>query len=345
MSKIIKMCTDVRLPPWMRREAMEIAERENGDNTSTRGAVETAKKWKPGRTLRVRFLDGHPTVQAKVRDMAMEWTEYANLGFVFGNDPDAEIRISFTADDGSWSFLGTDNLSIPKSRPTMNFGWLTPSSSETEFSRVVKHEFGHALGMIHEHQHPTANIPWDKDATYEYYMSSQGWTKDEVDANLFQKYSTQSTQFSAYDKESIMHYPIDESLTIGDFSIGWNTKLSATDKTFIKTVYPGVAPKVTDLVVGAPATSASIGAFGEQDVYRFSVPKSGIYTIETTGSTDVIATLFGPTGKLIAEDDDSGAGRNARIVGTLSKGAHTVRIRHYSATSTGAYKILVKQSS
>jgi len=60
----------------------------------------------------------------------------------------------------------------------MNFGWFDDNTSDSEFSRTVIHEFGHALGMIHEHQHPLAAIPWDKDKVYTYYAGYPNyWSK------------------------------------------------------------------------------------------------------------------------------------------------------------------------
>ncbi len=47
-------------------------------------------------------------------------------------------------------------------------GWLEPDTPNDEYRRVVLHEFGHALGGIHEHQSPASGvIPWDKPKVYE----------------------------------------------------------------------------------------------------------------------------------------------------------------------------------
>ena len=205
----------------------------------TRGAVVRDKKWQPGQTLRVRFLDGDPIVQQKIEAVAHQWSKYINIRFAFGNDPNAEIRISCQP-GGSWSYIGTDAKGIPQDRPTMNYGWLKPNSSEEDYASVVLHEFGHALGMIHEHQHPEAGIPWNRDAVYRYYMGPpNNWTKEGVDHNLFAQYSKEVTQFSHFDTRSIMLYPVRKELTTNGFEVGWNKSLSETDKAFMGKVYPG----------------------------------------------------------------------------------------------------------
>ena len=45
----------------------------------------------------------------------------------------------------------------------MNLGWIHDSKSEDELRSVVLHEFGHALGAVHEHESPYASIPWNKE--------------------------------------------------------------------------------------------------------------------------------------------------------------------------------------
>ena len=247
MAKQPKICMDMTLPEELQEEAALRALEENPANGPQPGverleiAVLKKKLWKPGRTLRVCFLDGDPSVQAKVETVAHQWSEFANIKFDFGSDPNAEIRISFTP-DGSWSYVGTDALSIPASEPTMNYGWLDANSSDNEISRVVLHEFGHALGAIHEHQHPKLGFTWFKDAVYKYYMAPpNSWTKEQVDFNVLNRYSETVTQYSDFDTRSIMLYPIPQEHTCGDFAVTWrNTALSEKDKEFIQQIYPFV---------------------------------------------------------------------------------------------------------
>ena len=141
-----------------------------------------------------------------------------------------------------------------------------------------------------------------------------------------------------------MLYAIPNELTIGDYEVGWNRQLSEVDKEFISTMYPLEEKPVTELTVGATAVSASIGKHGEEDIFRFKASKKGQYTIETKGKTDVVMALFGPSNQtnMIAEDDDSGSGRNAKIATTVNQGTYYVRIRHYRPTGTGKYNISVK---
>ena len=207
------------------------------DGTTPRGAVLKSTKWAPGTTIKVSLNGSTAAIRAKVIQFAKEWEKYANIKFNFvTNDNTAKIRVSFVSGDGSWSYIGK---STPSSGATMNYGWLTATTADSEYSRVVIHEFGHALGMIHEHQHPLVSIPWDKPAVYAYYAAAPNyWSKADVDNNLFAKYSTTQTNYSAYDPNSIMHYAVPNELTIGDFEVGWNTVLSPTDKSFIASIYP-----------------------------------------------------------------------------------------------------------
>jgi hypothetical protein len=155
---------------------------------------------------------------------------------------DAEIRISFQADPGSWSAVGTDALVesyFPKYQPTMNFGWLEDNSADAEYERVVAHEFGHALGCVHEHQSPDANLPWDQEAVYASFMGPPNyWTKEEIDFNILRRYSPAGVRFTRMDPDSIMLYMFPANLFRTGEGTKENTHLSQGDKQFIAQVYP-----------------------------------------------------------------------------------------------------------
>ena len=94
-------------------------------------------------------------------------------------------------------------------------------------------------------------------------------------------------------------------------------------------------------------TKAAIGEPGEEDLYRFAVAAGGKYVIDTKGPTDVVMKLFGPDSQtdVIAEDDDSGLGFNARIAGALVPGNYFVQVRHFSSSSgVGDYTVRVRKA-
>ncbi len=126
--------------------------------SNDKAALLNSTRWNTGDQIRVAFMEGDPDLQNRVKAVAQQWTapDMANLTFQFVEQGDAEIRIGFLEGDGSWSYLGTECRDIPADETTMNYGWLTPDSDDDELQRVVLHEFGHALGLIHEHQNPRA---------------------------------------------------------------------------------------------------------------------------------------------------------------------------------------------
>ncbi len=351
----IRMCIDQFVPDEQRGEAMEAALAARPDNlrmeplpqgpNPSRMAVVVASLWPPESEITVRFMDGDPGVQRKVEERAHEWSDHANIRFAFGDDPNAQIRISFQR-EGSWSYLGTVALQIPKADPTMNFGWLTPDSADTEYSRVVLHEFGHALGAFHEHQNPDVEIPWDREAVYAHY-ARHGWSRLQVDRNLLEAYSPAGVRNSRFDAQSIMLYAVDNALTIGDWEVGWNAELSAMDKEFIATQYPREPRTVSAIDIGGPASLGSIGAHGEIDTYSFTVDTPGRHIIATGGPTDVALGLFGPDSDetLRAFDNDSGRGTNARVVRRLEPGRYLVRVQHFHPTGTGDYELSVRRAA
>ena len=208
-----------------------------------RMALVKSKQWPAGSVVRCRFLDGSAKMRKKVRTYAVEWEKSANIRLKFvGNGP-AEIRVSFFADAGSWSAVGRDALNsayFPLHQPTMNFGWVRDNSDAAEDRAVILHEFGHALGCVHEHQSPTFSRVWNEAEVMKYFQGPPNyWNAEEIRGNVLKKYSPNGIAATKFDPKSIMLYAFDADLFAdGLGSTNENTVLSATDKAMIRKMYP-----------------------------------------------------------------------------------------------------------
>lgn len=200
----------------------------------------SSKFWPQKSVLRVKFLSGSTAQKAEAWKRFQQIQSYINLQFVQSTGA-SEIRVRFDHNAGHWSYVGKDCLGISRTKPTMNLalktGWFGDGSSE--WDRVALHEILHAIGLNHEHQHPLSSIPWNDRAVIQYYMSTQGWTEEEVRFQVLNKEPlTNDYRGTTYDPSSIMEYPIPPELTTNGFSVGWNRKLSPLDIKFIQTIYP-----------------------------------------------------------------------------------------------------------
>lgn len=338
--KAAKMCFD-KVLPWEEMKPHRM--RVNG--AGKKSAISPiGKRWVNGSTLRIRFIGGTEAQHELVKKHAVEWTEHANLNFEFGDDPNAEIRISFDADAGAWSYVGTDNQSIPTHAATMNLGWQDKG--------VILHEFGHMLGLGHEHQNPDGGIVWNEQAVIDALAGPPNfWDEAKTRHNVLRKYSADQVHGTNFDPDSVMLYQFPGSWTQNmPQGTQGNDDLSATDAAFIAgaKMYPGRTGggtdpvEATELPVFAPVRG-TIAVAGEEDLFTFQVTDAGTYVVETNGGDDLYLSLFGPgdSSALIGEDDDSGHGRNPRVEAVLTPGLYFVSVRHFDPAITGDYSIHV----
>ena len=231
------------------------------------------------------------------------WTPHVNLTFVESTDNDAEIRVSFDPSDGAWSYIGTDCRSIPADQPTMNLGF--------EDGGTAAHEFGHAIGLGHEHQNPQGGIEWNEP---EVIRDLSGrpirgpWTRSATTC------STSTRWTSSAPRRSIRSRSCSTSSLPG----GPRTA-SAPRRTTCFPRTKGVGGDDVSEIAAAVGHAADRGRHadggehrhaGEEDQFVFAVTEAGYLHCRDRGNTDVIMKLFGPDSPtaLIAEDDDSGPG-------------------------------------
>ena len=340
MAERLKVCIDRVLPGQVMRFQ---ATRGSGHNT--RAIVPIGKLWMNGSTLRVRFIGGTAAQQAKAREQALWWSSVANLKFDFNNAPDAEIRIAFDPDDGAWSYVGTDNRGIPLDQPTMNLGFMDGGTAG--------HEFGHAIGLAHEHQNPAGGMEWNEAVVLrELAGPPNHWDAAQIRHNVLFKYTAAQIKGTAFDPASIMLYFFPGSWVKSGVGTHANEVLSAVDKSYIggAQAYPHDRPTLADAVElkvnSVKRTPAAIGKPGEEDIFKFKVAEGARHVIDTRGPSDVVMKLYGPDSPtaLIAEDDDSGVDANARIIADLVPGGYFVQVRHYNLSQgTGQYSVKVRR--
>ena len=236
------------LPRRMNRvspsRSRQLAYKENprnlpfGPRARAFGAI--GKFWTPGRTLQLSFLtEADEALKDAIFALGRQWIDLcgANLALerVDDHNTEAEIRIICAPKAYmNYSEAGTDALDgVPD---TMSL-CLVPGHELFEFT--VLHEFGHAFGADHEHQHPDADIPWDVPAAISYYACELSGDEALVMREVLDKRpSADDVLKTEYDPTSVMHYPVPPSVTLGDWEVGINATLSEKDLAFMRLAYP-----------------------------------------------------------------------------------------------------------
>lgn len=214
----------------------------------TRGVFAKEKRWETGQTIKIKFLNGSSTAQNKVKEIAKEWSEYANIkfGYVTAKEQ-ADVRISFVNDDDynpdwiNWSYIGTDSKIVPSNNPniaSMNIAWGEEDIdiNDPEFRASILQLYGLMLGLNFEHNNPNASISWNI-SKLKRHFSNQGWDQSNIDS-FIERMSIVKSESTEYDEESIMVYSYGGSLSSDGYGKTINLDLSDKDKLLIGQMYP-----------------------------------------------------------------------------------------------------------
>lgn len=220
------------------------------------GVFDARALWRDQERLRICFIDGHAHGRASFMRVAQEIIGHTNLSV----DPvvrqcaakdRADIRISFRLGDGYWSYVGTDAARFAKAgEATMGLDrldMLDPTSEE--WLGIMRHEMMHAIGAMHEHQHPDSGC--EAGINKDNVRKELGWSEVEINTNFKQLVwgdyiiSTERRKIigSSYDPQSIMHYKLPPHYFFSGeqhkcYLPMKNTKLSEGDIAMLRKLYP-----------------------------------------------------------------------------------------------------------
>ncbi|MEM8933778.1 MAG: hypothetical protein AAGE94_21490 [Acidobacteriota bacterium] len=208
--------------------------------------ADKTKTWDPGSVVRVAFDGGDATLRRQIAEVAAEWTAHAHLRLDFGDAPayrswsaadteyQAEIRVTF-AGTGYHSTIGTDAtdpLVVGPGESSMTLAGFDVRRPAT-WKATVRHEFGHALGLLHEHQQPSAPCQrafrWKDEPGYRLTLDDRHraitdrsgrqpgiytilgnapwhWPEARADHNLRKKPVSDAFESGPFDRASIMRY-------------------------------------------------------------------------------------------------------------------------------------------
>ncbi len=351
--------------PNLTQEIRDQAPRLPGQDEATAPArAAYSSKWNK-KVLDVFFFD------KKFRDETLEiastWSKCCGLEFREVSSVNADIRVDFRRGGGNWSLVGMSSLRQNLGRPSMNIEW----TADPKYNRyLVLHEFGHAMGMIHEHQQPRRQFRFQS-FVYQYF-SSRGLNKPAVDFNIVKLYNeNELLRFSDYDKESIMVYAIPKQCLADGDPIEQPFDLSETDKNFAAQMYgpgtdPGTevlpSPRAEEQETAKPQATRTLTADGqrvvgtirrarEEVLFEFTVPTdraNEVYTVGTEGTTQVQLHLYGPDDAQRAVQPPAGDWGSPDLVNQvlrdrLGAGRYVVKISHLSSLGGGSFNVYLER--
>jgi hypothetical protein len=189
-------------------------------------------------TLGVNFLNGSKKDREDCARAASDWLQGgAEAYLAFAWDMPAEqsqIRVRFGS-GGNWSRIGRDARSSTNlTDPTLNISLFT--------DYIIRHEFGHALGLRHEHQHPVKDgkINWNERKVIS-DMENQipPWSEQQTRDNILNRFGENTRCIGSPDPNwtSIMIYEVPPEWTRDGFSTRPAAEITKSDRLCVRGLY------------------------------------------------------------------------------------------------------------
>ena len=206
------------------------------------------KRWRRS-TVNVQFLHSSQRLQNAVREAARQWGSHCCIDFRETQNV-GDIRVSFDQSIGHCSLVGVDSANGTiggRFRASFNINpGDVASRPDSYLLSIALHEFGHAIGLQHEHQNPNGNFQWNQSAVIA-TLSDQGWSNQMIQQNVFTRITDRvANEITRFDPDSIMIYPWLRGTVIGPDQppTDWNPGISPTDESTVRKMY-GCAPSET----------------------------------------------------------------------------------------------------
>lgn len=198
--------------------------------------------YKPGGTLKIQ-INGIQKFKDDVKSVLMKHAQpYVNLKFSFVDSGGKLTIVNNGKSGGMTNCLGCESPVISISSAQVG---------------LVLHEFGHALGMHHEMKNPNLKLTWNVAVLTQMY----GGNEDLVKSQIVDKINPREVNALAFDKNSVMIYPLPATTNKEGVKMGWVNKYTDIDRQWLEITYGKPAqplPPTTKLpATTLPATTTS----------------------------------------------------------------------------------------
>jgi hypothetical protein len=237
---------------------------ESLDNSDqARGLYSTIVLWPPNYPkLRVCFFGGSKALRQLIAKTATDWMD-PSVGIKFdfgksnarsctpGKGPEMQIRVSFDK-PGYWSQLGQMSvIYAAQDQASLNlqdFDKYDPATLNDYALSTIRHEFGHALGIFHEHQSPKSGCEAEYNWDYIYsYLEGppNNWDKEQIDFNL-RPINVEGLMATEFDRRSVMLYQFEDKFYLKGaqshcYVPQQNVNISQVDHAIATQMYPADA--------------------------------------------------------------------------------------------------------